>query len=388
MRSSKLALTTLWCLAGGAFAQTCFEPLVPQDPGSGAPGIGFDFSNYKGEIILHDFIMTIMPIVKDERVELWFTKDEDTYTREHCYTVIGVEVCTDKRLGDKYKWELIAETYVTTTVENQSTPLGFDLDLHMPDNHRKQGMVITFTSAKDEGWSGPFFAYSNAEIPPSESCDGAVCIDKASRGVQYPFGERSRNSVGFVGSVCYSIPETCDVEHPEWVGDGFCDGPAYNSPQCQFDGGDCCVATCDDNAVRDCGSNGYECVDPEALRKDCGNCLEQDPTHGPGCTIPGVTGCVCTVDSFCCDNFWDRRCAEIAENQCTQLCPAATGWPAGDCAAWHPTRGCSNLQVQQCVCREDATCCTVMWDRQCAEIAIDVCGATPNAEESEIAKID
>ena len=65
-----------------------------------------------------------------------------------------------------------------------------------------------------------------------------------------------------------------------WVGNGKCDSQ-NNRPECQYDGGDCCLKTCVDNcdAKRKngtvdnctfvCGAYGYDCKDPEA---GCGKC--------------------------------------------------------------------------------------------------------------------
>ena len=57
----------------------------------------------------------------------------------------------------------------------------------------------------------------------------------------------------------------CDVSSPGYVADGYCDSyyyEPYNSPECNYDGGDCCPDTCID-AEYDCGVNGYDCIDPE-----------------------------------------------------------------------------------------------------------------------------
>ncbi|CAM9941869.1 unnamed protein product [Scytosiphon promiscuus] len=47
------------------------------------------------------------------------------------------------------------------------------------------------------------------------------------------------------------------------LGDGVCDD-ANNNAACGYDGGDCCVCTCTDGPVHQCGGTGYTCIDPDA----------------------------------------------------------------------------------------------------------------------------
>jgi hypothetical protein len=63
----------------------------------------------------------------------------------------------------------------------------------------------------------------------------------------------------------YSLPYAdCNVDHPEWVGDKWCDSGTYNTESCGYDGGDCCEGSCTlDDPFGICGYNGYECVDPD-----------------------------------------------------------------------------------------------------------------------------
>ncbi|GMH84780.1 hypothetical protein TL16_g10024 [Triparma laevis f. inornata] len=57
----------------------------------------------------------------------------------------------------------------------------------------------------------------------------------------------------------YSSAPDCHVEHPGYIGDGYCDhdGP-YNTKSCNYDGGDCCVSSCSGGM---CGTLGYDCKD-------------------------------------------------------------------------------------------------------------------------------
>lgn len=56
----------------------------------------------------------------------------------------------------------------------------------------------------------------------------------------------------------------CTVSRPCWLGDDYCDYGLYNTPECNYDGGDCCKDTCS-NTYGNCGSNGFgDCRDPNA----------------------------------------------------------------------------------------------------------------------------
>jgi len=57
----------------------------------------------------------------------------------------------------------------------------------------------------------------------------------------------------------------CNVNHLDWIGDGYCDQGVYNTPECNFDGGDCCEESCVDAPIggHECGYVEYNCIDPE-----------------------------------------------------------------------------------------------------------------------------
>ncbi|KAJ1456453.1 hypothetical protein M885DRAFT_564098 [Pelagophyceae sp. CCMP2097] len=61
-------------------------------------------------------------------------------------------------------------------------------------------------------------------------------------------------------------PQACLIPDTKFqsLGDGFCDA-SFNTPECGYDGGDCCSATCMANATYTCGSGTRgECKDPSA----------------------------------------------------------------------------------------------------------------------------
>lgn len=50
----------------------------------------------------------------------------------------------------------------------------------------------------------------------------------------------------------------CDVDRPCYIGDGYCDGEKYNTPECNYDGGDCCSETCIDGEFYSCANNTFD----------------------------------------------------------------------------------------------------------------------------------
>jgi hypothetical protein len=43
---------------------------------------------------------------------------------------------------------------------------------------------------------------------------------------------------------CDTTPDPCTVPIPSFLGDGYCDYEPYNTEDCGWDGGDCCIETC------------------------------------------------------------------------------------------------------------------------------------------------
>ncbi len=117
-----------------------------------------------------------------------------------------------------------------------------------------------------------------------------------------------------------------------------------------------------------------------------------------GCNVPFVEECTCNLDSYCCDTQWDDRCVQVADRACLAACGASTGGAGGltgsggsavgaggtgtsdpgNCCTAHPSPGCQNTGIQQCVCggsTQDTFCCNSEWDEICAFEAENKCGA-------------
>lgn len=183
---------------------------------------------------------------------------------------------------------------------------------------------------------------------------------------------------------CVSCPTDCGPcrgpccsTHPS----PGCDDPAVQNCVCAEDEGCCtdawgesCVFLAADACTSCCGNGVCDELETcETCPEDCGGCpgpccLAGD---GPGCTEPDIEECVCAFMPECCEVEWTAPCASSAE-QC--------GVCGGDCCEENGSPGCSNQQIEACVCETFPDCCTLDWTIDCA-IAIEVlqCGACPGS---------
>jgi|GEM_PF-526914 len=142
----------------------------------------------------------------------------------------------------------------------------------------------------------------------------------------------------------------------------------------------CCAISWDGACV---GLANAECGAPELA---CSNnydphrsCFMASP--GRGCSTQGCCNQIClNIDSFCCEVMWDAICAQEASIFCSLpgntngigscFIPHCCGIAPG-CAA--PCTGCSDRGCAAAVCTYRSSCCTVLWDASCVEIALAVC---------------
>jgi hypothetical protein len=119
-----------------------------------------------------------------------------------------------------------------------------------------------------------------------------------------------------------SVPPTggCNVPIPDYIGDDYCDGGEYNTPECNYDDGDCV----DFNKLENCSvpiagyigddyCDGGEYNTPEC-NYDGGDCVDFNKFENCSVPIAGYIG-----DGFCDPGVYNT-------SQC--------GYDGGDCLTW------------------------------------------------------
>lgn len=142
-----------------------------------------------------------------------------------------------------------------------------------------------------------------------------------------------------------------------------CNDVAICQAVCEVDP-TCCTTAWDQDCVRKatqlCAFCGSSCA---------GSCLVAHPDH-PGCNDAECCSAVCLFDPRCCDVSWDGACVAIAETVCTGCGTPGTG----SCCYESLDPYCSDAECCEQICSIDPSCCNQRWDRQCAEQATNLCG--------------
>ncbi len=143
----------------------------------------------------------------------------------------------------------------------------------------------------------------------------------------------------------------------------------------------CCETTWDATCVEFAERFCFTCGNPQA-----GSCCH---THdGPYCDDRACCEAVCLIDPFCCDQQWDRPCADLAtapDSVCNlPKCRCGNNTPIPgqnlSCRAVHITPGCNDFACCDEVCSIDPFCCAVSWDFTCVQGAVAECALTPIPE--------
>jgi hypothetical protein len=92
-----------------------------------------------------------------------------------------------------------------------------------------------------------------------------------------------------------------------------------------------------------------------------------------GCDDDTVEACVCAGDPFCCEVEYDALCARQAVSRCGLDCDDRS--PVSDCCGPSDVPGCTQPEVEACICNIDPFCCVFRFDQSCVNLGIARCGA-------------
>lgn len=176
-----------------------------------------------------------------------------------------------------------------------------------------------------------------------------------------------------------------------------CDDPAIEACVCGEDDY-CCATEWDDICVSEvdsfgCGTCGGGGEEEGGLEEEGGGETEGGGEGGgggdccavaatPGCADPEIEACVCAGDDYCCATEWDDLCVSEVDAFGCGVCGGGEegggeeGGGASNCCDAHGGLGCTDPEVEACVCGQDDYCCATEWDSLCVdEVATFGCGA-------------
>jgi len=127
----------------------------------------------------------------------------------------------------------------------------------------------------------------------------------------------------------------------------------------------------DDVGISDTfGTLNLACAGDVCGMPRAGDCFANNGSAG--CNDGKCCNIVCAIDPTCCNVIWDETCAQLAEFNCAGGDPCGNP-DAGSCYAVHIERGCDNAACCDQVCAMDPMCCSVEWDMACVDLADKLC---------------
>lgn len=104
------------------------------------------------------------------------------------------------------------------------------------------------------------------------------------------------------------------------------------------------------------------------------DCCLPSPIGTPFCSDTACCDIVCPVDVYCCSVVWDGNCAWVALNNC-EVCQQQCTTSTIDCCTPGPggVPGCSDELCCEAICAFDYYCCLYEWDSLCAQHAQAQC---------------
>lgn len=108
------------------------------------------------------------------------------------------------------------------------------------------------------------------------------------------------------------------------------------------------------------------------------------PHSGGGCSNANCCDLVCLHTPACCESGWSAACAALAVQICDEcdVTPVFECPQPGDCCSQRiDSTGCERAGCCDAVCSIDDYCCNTEWDDLCANLAINNCINVCDCEE-------
>lgn len=175
----------------------------------------------------------------------------------------------------------------------------------------------------------------------------------------YPYNGGPANP--YVVELVDTEPNDCCTVSP-FAG---CTDPEVEACVCEYASW-CCEGSFDDFCVEIAiGECSAECAPGE------GDCCAASTE--PGCNDAAIQNCVCGIDSYCCLGEYDEFCVAAAVAECDLSCDLSE--PDSDCCNEGASPGCTDPEIEACVCDIDPICCVSPFDHNCVGLSVDLCGA-------------
>lgn len=168
-----------------------------------------------------------------------------------------------------------------------------------------------------------------------------------------------------------------------------CDGPSCQDCVCAKDA-TCCTLAWDEDCVGlagstcndACGCKPASCLDTYVCMAACGGnstCVAACGAKATPLAAAAATSLAgCAASCMASDPESLLTCAQTTCPNAYKACEGPAAPNSGGCCSPGTAPQCSDILCAACVCTADPLCCTVMWDGECAQQAVNECKTSCN----------
>jgi hypothetical protein len=220
----------------------------------------------------------------------------------------------------------------------------------------------SITAGEVETWIA---GYTKMPFTFLGSCEG-MC-DTSDNSLSYEFRKGSSIDTATVG-YCHMDADYCADCWPysiEWqtILFMYMNDPSY-TVYAAYNQAMALYPVCQDATHGHCmrfAGDSYLKVKPKVSRGAQHPCCN---TGVGGCKDPDIEKAVCAVDTYCCTNYWDSICVSEVESVAGDTCDCCT--EHSDATGCYRFDSPDPMAISDCVCAVDPFCCEYYWDLLCA----------------------